>query len=68
MRKSELNTIQRRDSRIRRMRLLSRFTEVESTLHKECFYDGDCRVPLVTDIIDDAREYLDDVESLVNRR
>ena len=65
-RKSELNAVQRRDSRIRRLRMLSRFTEVESTLHKDCFYDGDCRVPLVTDVIDDAREYLDDVESLSN--
>ena len=65
-RKSELNAMQRRDSRIRRLRMLSRFTEVESTLHKDCFYDGDCRVPLVTDVIDDAREYLNDVESLSN--
>ena len=65
-RKSELNAVQRRDSRIRRLRMLSRFTEMESTLHEDCFYDGDCRVPLVTDVIDDAREYLDDVESLSN--
>ena len=65
-RKSELNAMQRRDIRIRRLRMLSRFTEVESTLHKDCFYDGDCRVPLVTDVIDDAREYLNDVESLSN--
>ena len=67
-RKSELNTIQRHDRRVRRLRLLSRFTEIESTLHKDCFYDGDCRLPLVPDVISDAREYLDDVESLVNQR
>ena len=28
------------------------------------FLDGECRLPLVPDIVEDAREYLDDVESL----
>ena len=65
-RKSELNGLERRDRRIRRLRMLDRFSAMESTLHKDCFYDGDCRLPLVPDVIEDAREYLDDVESLAN--
>ena len=36
---------------------------MEGILHKDCFYDGECRLPLVPDIIGEAREYLDDVES-----
>ena len=46
--------------------MLDRFSSMENILHKDCFYDGDCRLPLVPDVIEDAREYLDDVESLVN--
>ena len=65
-RKSDLNALERRDRRIRRLRMLDRFSSMESTLHKDCFYDGDCRLPLVPDIIEAAREYLDDVESLTN--
>ena len=64
-RKSELNTLERRDRRFRRLRMLARFSSMEATLHNDCFYDGDCRLPLVPDVIEDAREYLDDVESLV---
>ena len=37
---------------------------MEATLHNDCFYDGDCRLPLVPDVIEDAREFLDSVESL----
>ena len=65
-RKSELNAIERRDRRFRAFRMLDRFSAMESILHKDCFYDGDCRSPLVPDVIEDAREYLDGVESLVN--
>lgn len=65
-RKSELNAIERRNRRIRQLRMLARFAVIEVTLHKDCFYDGDCRLPLVPDVIEDAREYIDDVESLSN--
>ena len=65
-RKSELNAIERRDRRFRQLWMLARFAALESTLHKDCFYDGDCRLPLVPYVIDDAREYIDDVESLSN--
>ena len=67
-RQSELHTIERRDCRFRAFRMLNRFTTMEGILHKNCFYDGDCRLPLVPDIIEEAREYIDDVESLTNGR
>ena len=65
-RRSELHTIERRDRRLRRIRLLDRFMAMENLLHKDCFYDGDCPLPLVPDFIADAREYIEDVESLVS--
>ena len=63
-RKSELHAVQRRERRVRSLRMLDRFSAMEATLHNDCFYDGDCRLPLVPDVIEDAREYLDDVEAL----
>ena len=63
-RKGELNALERRDRRFRAFRMLDRFSAMESNLHKDCFYDGDCRLPLVPDIIENAREYIDDVEAL----
>lgn len=65
-RKSGLIAMERRNRRIRRLRMQDRFSAMESTLHKDCFYDGDCRLPLVPYVIEDAREYIDDVESLSN--
>ncbi len=67
-RKSELNALERRNRRFRAFRMLDRFSAMEATLHNDCFYDGECRLPLVPDVIENAREYLDDVESLVNRQ
>ena len=61
---SELNFLERRDRHFRGYRMLDRFSAMEANLHNDCFYDGDCRLPLIPDIIQDAREYLDDVESL----
>ena len=65
-RRSGLNAIGRQHRQLRRFRMLDRFNTVENVLHKECFYDGYCPLPLVTDVIEDAREYLDDVEALSN--
>ena len=65
-RKSELNGLERRNRRFRAFRMQDRFASMEATLHNDCFYDGDCRLPLVPDIIEGARVYIDDVESLVN--
>ena len=50
------------------MGLLNRFMALENLLHKDCFYDGNCPLPLVPDFIEEAREYLDDVESLAEGR
>ena len=66
-RQMELHAIQRRNRRLQSLRMLDRFTAMEGILHKDCFYDGDCRLPLIPDVIEDAREYLDDVESLAGR-
>ena len=63
-RKNELHAVQRRERRVRSLRMLDRFSAMEATLHNDCFYDGDCRLPLVPDVIEEAREYLDDVEAL----
>ncbi len=65
-RRSSLNAIERQNRRIRRLRMLARFTTVEGVLHKDCFYDGYCPLPLITDVIEDAQEYIDDVEALSN--
>ena len=65
-RRSSLNAIERQNRRIRRLRMLARFTTVEGVLHKDCFDDGYCPLPLITDVIDDAQEYIDDVEALSN--
>ena len=65
-RKSELHAIERHDCRLRRLRMMVRFSSMEGILYKDCVYDGDCRLPLVPDIIEDAREYIDDVESLAD--
>ena len=67
-RRSGLNAIARQNRQFRRFRMLERFNTVENVLHKECFYDGFCPLPLVTDVIEDAREYLDDVDALCNGR
>ena len=63
-RRSELLAIERRHRRPRSLRMLERFAALEVILHKDCFYDGDCQLPLVPEFIANAREYLDDVESL----
>lgn len=63
-RQIELNAIERRNRRVRALRMLDRFAAMEAILHNRCFYDGDCRLPLVPDVIEEAREFLDDVESL----
>jgi len=66
-RRSSLNAIERQNRNIRSLRMLARFSEVENILHKDCFYDGYCPLPLITDVItEDAQEYLDDVEALSN--
>ena len=65
-RRSELHAIESHNRRFRRLRMLDRFMSMENLLHKDCFYDGNCPLPLVPDFIAEARDYIDDVESLSN--
>ena len=64
---SELHAIEQRDPRVRQLWMLVRFASMDATLYKDCAYDGDCRQPLIPHVIEDAREYIDDVESLTNK-
>ena len=64
-RKSELHALERHDRQLRTLRLEDRFNSAENILHKECFYDGICPLPLVTEkVTEDVKEYLDDVEQV----
>lgn len=66
-RRDQLHALEGQDRRFRQMRFLARFSNVENILHKECFYDGTCPLPLVPDVlIEDVREYLDDVAAMTN--
>ena len=68
-RRDTLNVLERQERQLRGLRLRARFSDAENVLHKECFYDGTCPLPLVTDIvIEDVKEYLDDVAQVTERR
>jgi len=45
-----------------------RFGRFQDVLHKNCFYEGDCPLPLVTQYIAEAQDFIDDAESLSNAR
>lgn len=66
-RRNGLIAIQRRHRRVRPLNMARRFSDFLNVLHKDCFYDGYCPLPLITDVItEDAQEYFDDVEALSN--
>ena len=65
-RQSELQTLEQQHPHIRRLWMLARFASMNATLYKDCAYDGDCRKPLIPDVIEDGREYIDDVELLIS--
>ena len=68
-RRDQLNGLERRERHLRRMRLRARFSDAENVLHKDCFYDGYCSLPLVRDlVVEDTREFLDDVEAAIDGR
>lgn len=67
-RRQALAGLERQDRSLRPMRLQARFSDSENVLHKECFYDGTCPLPLITEkVIEDVKEYLDDVAQLADR-
>ena len=62
---SELYALERQNRRLRSLRLQDRFSTAELVLHRDCFYDGNCPIPYVTDnIVEGVKEYLDDVEQV----
>ncbi|MCI0437800.1 MAG: hypothetical protein L0177_01560 [Chloroflexi bacterium] len=67
-RRDELNALERQNRQLRGLRFRTRFAAVENILYKECFYDGVCPLPLVTDVIEEVGEYLDDVEAATQQR
>ena len=68
IRRSGLHALERQDRRLRSLRVEARFSDAENVLHKECFYDGTCPLPLVTDMVaQDVKEFLEDVEQATQR-
>ncbi len=64
-RRDALHAVERQNKPLRRLRLEARFLSAENVLHKDCFYDGACSLPLVSDLLtEDVKEYLDDVADL----
>ena len=64
-RRDELHALERQDRRLNRLRLRARFADAEIVLHRNCFYDGVCSLPGVSDnVTEDVKEYLDDVTEL----
>ena len=51
---SELHAIEKQEPRVRQLWMLVRFASMDATLYKDCVYDGDCRQPLIPDVIEDA--------------
>ena len=66
-RRSQLNALEHEERQLRSLRFRDRFSGAADVLHKECFYDGECPVPLVTDVVEDVKEYLDDVATVTDR-
>lgn len=65
----EIHNLQRRDAEVKRLWIRENFVAIRGTLHTECFYDGEISMPIVGYCItEDANEFLDDVETLINAR
>ena len=65
----EIHNLQRRDAEVKRLWMRENFVAIKGTLHTECFCDGEISMPIVGYYItEDAKEFLDDVETLINAR
>ena len=63
----EVYNLRKQDTAMRR--LLSAFIPIKSTLHTDCYQDGEILMPEMRYIItEDAKEFLDNVEALVSIR
>ena len=52
---------------IRAVQLSARLVSMESTLHQDCFYDGECPPKhIIRSVTEEAREFLEDVAALTN--
>ena len=59
-----LQAVERRDRQAARLKMRERFADFQDILHKDCFYEGDCPLPAVTETIAAAQDYIDDAETL----
>ena len=67
-RRQELARLERQNRQLRALGLEGQFSSAELVLHRDCFYDGSCPIPYVTEkIVEGVKEYLDDVERVTQR-
>ena len=65
----EIHNLQRRDAEVQRLWMRQTFVAMKGLLHTGCFRDGEILMPVVKySITEDAKEFLDAVESLVSAR
>lgn len=65
-RRNGLIAIQKRHRQVRPLNMSDRFVRFLNILHKNCFYEGDCPLPTVTETIDEAQYFINDAETLSN--
>ena len=65
-RRNELIAVQKRHRQVRPLNMARRFSDFLDVLHKNCFYEGDCPLPTVTETIDEAQNFINDAETLSN--
>jgi hypothetical protein len=64
-RRQELARLERQHRQLRTLGLQGQFNTAELVLHRDCFYDGNCPVPYVSDtVVQDVKEFLDAVEQI----
>ena len=64
-RRQELARLERQHRQLRALGLEGKFSSAELTLHRDCFYDGNCPVPYVPEkVVQDVKEFLDAVEQI----
>jgi hypothetical protein len=61
-RRGQLTNLERQQRPLRRLYLAERFSAFENELHKECFYDGTCPLPITEATVRErVKEFLDDI-------
>ena len=67
-RRDGLKSIERRHRQVRPLDMAERFSDFLNVLHRNCFYEGDCPLPTVTEFIAEAQNFIDDAETLSSAR